>query len=206
MKLQALGHIPRLSTLPAALALVAIGVASCGGSDSTSADSTPVPKSACPAGFMPPPDMLTARLGGFGNPIFQRQKSGQVVSIPLPAQPAGTSSGNVIFSENTGAATPNPVKLEISISRCSGLIDAPSAPASPDYCTLNSSNGTFNNIVWIAKPVSVYTNASAAATVGYCWAAEPGESYFINARWTYASCGFGADNCGFAIQQNPGPL
>ena len=162
---------------------------------------TPAPSASCPTGFSAPQDLLDGTLGGNGNVLLQMQKSGQVVSIPLPTVP--TFTGQVAFGESAGGAyTPQPVTLEISISKCKGLIDT---NRTNNYCNLTSTNGNYNSITWFAKAYSRLTDAASATQYGYCWAGDSGGQYYINARWTYNSCAFGAGVCGFAIQWNQGP-
>ncbi len=155
------------------------------------------PPPGCPA---TPQGMLNATFAGLGNPLLQMQGSGQIVSIPLPSM---GSSGQVTFGESAGGAyTPQPVTLEVSINKCPGLMDT-------DYnnrCNIKSTNGNYNSITWLAKAFSGrggtidVTNASAN---GLCWAGGT-DRYYINSRWSYASCAFGAQVCGFAIQYNLG--
>ena len=47
-------------------------------------------------------------------------------------------------------------------------------------------------------------NSSSILSLGLCWAGDP-QKYYINARWTYTSCPYGVETCGFAIQYNDGP-
>ncbi len=153
--------------------------------------------SGCPS---PQPDVLLATLGGIGNPLLQRQRSGRVVFMDLPTTSPGRSSAQVTFSESAGAAyTPQPVILEISISKCPGVI----VEDYGNFCNLRSTNGTYNSIVWLSKQVNGFNSGNANLN-GYCWAGEP-QQYYINARWTYSSCAFGVEICGFAIQYNDGP-
>ncbi|MEO7742707.1 MAG: hypothetical protein ABIR98_07215, partial [Usitatibacter sp.] len=158
--------------------------------------STPPP--GCPAA---PQDMLSATFAGLGNPLLQMQRSGQVVQIPLPSM---TSSGQVTFGESAGGAyTPQPVTLEVSINKCPGVIDT-------DYtnrCNIRSTNGNYNSITWLAKTYQGRggnIDSTTANANGLCWGGDTGSQYYINARWSYSSCAFGAQVCGFAIQYNLG--
>ena len=146
------------------------------------------------------PDVVFATLSGKGNPLLQRQRSGQVMFIELPGTSPGRSSGQVTFGESAGAAyTPQPVTLEISISKCPGVIDSDYG----NFCNLRSTNGTYNSITWLSR-ASPGFNSGNANLMGLCWAGDP-QNYYINARWTYSSCAFGVATCGFAIQYNDGP-
>jgi hypothetical protein len=155
----------------------------------------------CPTGYSAPAELITKTLGGWGNVLLQMQRSMQVVTIPLP-QNLGRNTGALQFSESAGgASTPQPVKLEISINRCPGLIED---HATGGECSITSTNGNYNAITWFNNAYQSLTNRSTAGAYGYCWAGDGGK-YYINARWTYSSCAFGSQICGFAIQHNEGP-
>ena len=171
----------------------------------------PTINAACPAGFTQPANMLQANFQGLGQWWAQKNKSGQIVSIPLPS--VATYSKQAAFGENIGAAyTPQPVTLEITISQCPGYIDVDTTNPSNthpnnNYCNLKSPNGTYNQITWFGKSFSGLVGQAAYNKYGYCWAPE-GDSngpWYLNARWTFGSCPFGQLTCGFAIQQNLGP-
>ena len=151
----------------------------------------------CPAS---PGNMLSATFAGLGNPLLQMQASGQIVAIQLPNV---QSSGQVTFGESAGGAyTPQPVTLEVSINKCPGVIET-------DYtnrCNIRSTNGNYNSITWLAKAYQGRggtIDATTASAYGLCWGGDSG-AYYINARWSYSSCAFGAQVCGFAIQYNLG--
>jgi hypothetical protein len=168
----------------------------------------PPPVGQCPSGFTPPADLLQPVLpSGFGNPLYQMQRSGQIVAMPLPA--TGLASGSVSFGESAGGAyTPQPVMVEISINKCPGLIEPVADNAGrPQYCNRRSNNGSYNSVTWVTRPIEgvVVDIDSANRYLAACWAGDAGAQYYINARWTYGSCAFGAQICGFGIQHNRGP-
>jgi hypothetical protein len=151
--------------------------------------------SGCPA---LPQDMLQASFPGLGNPILQMQKSGQIVSIPLPSI---ASSGQVSFGESPTASSPQPVTLEISINRCPGVIDTDTT----NRCNIRSTNGNYNSLTWLTKPYlgrGGTIDSTSANNNGLCWTGT--EQRYVNARWSYSSCGFGSAVCGFAVQYNLG--
>lgn len=158
----------------------------------------PIANANCPTGFVAPENMTGGTLLGFGNPLIAMQKSGQVMSIPLPNL-NGLRTGQLTFGESTTAATPQPVTLEISINKCPGLIDT-----APSSCNLRSTMSSYNSITWFAKAYSVITDTASANLRGYCWAGDA-DQYYVNARWSYQSCPFGAQVCGFSVQYNQGP-
>lgn len=151
----------------------------------------------CP---LPQDDVVFATLGGFGSPILQRQRSGQALFLELPATSAGHASGQLTFGESASASTPQPVTLEISISKCPGVIGNDYA----NFCNLRSTNGSYNSITWFSREASGITGSNANSR-GYCWAGDGGQ-YYANARWTFSSCPGGEETCGFAIQANDGPF
>jgi hypothetical protein len=157
----------------------------------------------CPTGFTTPTDLITnLTLGGIGNPLMAMAHSGQTISIPLPAVQPGVSSGAIVFSESAGGAyTPNPVTLDISINKCQGQIDTDQTNA----CNYHTTNGNYSTVQWLGKAYGALTNAATANPRGLCWAGDASTQYYINARWSYSQCAFGAQTCGFAVQQNYGP-
>jgi len=153
------------------------------------------------AGCPVPDNVIGATLNGIGNPLLQRQASGQTVFIPLPTPSPGHSSGSVIFSESAGGAfTPQPVELQISINRCPGIVDTDTT----NFCNLRTTNGNFNSITFVSQATQT-VNRGNAAQQGYCWAGDGGQ-YYVNARWTFSECASGVELCGFAIQYNDGPF
>ena len=149
----------------------------------------------------PPADMVQASFRPIGNVLLQMQHSGQVVSMPLPEVVSGYHSGQVVFSESAGGAyTPQPVTLNISISKCPGIVDTDTS----NSCNLVNTNGNYNAMVWFASSYSVIQDAASAARYSFCWAPRSEGQWYVNARWTYSSCAFGAQVCGFAVQQNYG--
>jgi hypothetical protein len=153
------------------------------------------------AGCASPTNVVTNTLSGVGNPLIQRQASGQTVFIPLPGTSAGHASGQIVFSESAGGAyTPQPVTLEISISKCPGIVDTDTG----NFCNLRSTNGNINSITFLSQAFQSIDRTNANQR-GYCWAGDGGQ-YYINARWTYSTCASGVEFCGFAIQYNDGPF
>jgi hypothetical protein len=151
------------------------------------------------AGCAPPPaDMTWANFRDLGIPHLHMQASGQVVAMPLPK--TGLASGQVTFTETPAAGTPNPMVLEISISKCPGIIDTDTS----NFCNLRTTNSHANNSVVFFETPYQTLNSSNVQQYGYCWAGDPGD-YYVNARWSYSTCLSGQSICGFGIQHNPGP-
>jgi len=151
----------------------------------------------CPA---LPANMLEAALGGPGNVLLQMQQSDQIVSIPLPSPPSGRYTAQITVGESAGGAyTPQPVTLEMSINKCRGKIDT---NMTGTYCNLVTTNGSMNNIVWLAQAVGSYSSQAAVNLKGWCFAPSSEGQHYLNARWRYGSCAFGAAVCGFAMTYN----
>jgi hypothetical protein len=151
------------------------------------------------AGCPLPSNVVTATLAGVGNPLLQMQGSGQTLFMPLPRTSAGRSSGQVIFGESAGGAyTPQPVTLEISVASARA-----SSTRTPQLLQPAQHQRNYNSdhVPEQAVPDLNSDTANATDTAGR---GESGQ-YYINARWTYSSCAFGASICGFAIQFNDGP-
>lgn len=182
---------------PTASGTVAVTVGNGGGSTVP-----PPPPGTCPTGFTAPSDMLQMTLGGLGNPLFAMAHSGQVVSIPLPDHSSlGVASGSLMFGESAGGAyTPQPVTLMISINKCPGYID----PDQSNHCNITSTQGNYNSLTWLFKGYGSLNNYATVNARGYCWAGDGGP-YYINTKWTYQQCAFGAQACGFSIVHNYGP-
>jgi hypothetical protein len=161
--------------------------------------SNPSPVAGCPAG---PSDLASLQLGGVGNPLIAMAHSNQIVSFPLPAVTGAFSSGSIAFSESAGGAyTPQPVTLNISISKCPGVIDT-------DYsnrCNYVTTNGNYNSVTWMSQAYQAISNSTITNARGLCWAPSSEGQWYVNAKWSYSQCAFGAQVCGFAIQQNYGP-
>ncbi len=147
-----------------------------------------LPDVACPAA---PADMLMATLPPMGGYLLQSQLSGQILAIPVPDN--GLNS-MVVFSESPAVLTPEPVTLEISVHRCPGVIDTDAT----NPCNVSTwTPHMVSSVTFFMQAVGPYT--------AYCWAGDPDTQYFINARWTYDACGFGASTCGFSIGSQNGP-
>ncbi len=195
---------PGAVALPASFTLALL--ARDGGTLGTPASATVTLNAAplmCPAR---PAGMLEAMLMGVGNPLLQRQLSGQIVSIPVPAPPSSssgtTSSISFSFGESAGGAgTPQPVTLELSINRCPGVIDTDPT----NFCNLRSTNGSINVVTVLERPYMGFTDYASVNRQGLCWAPLSEGPWFLNARWAYSACAFGEATCGFAIQYNQGP-
>lgn len=166
------------------------------GGDST-ADTAAAP---CPA---VPSDALTVTLpDGYGHPTAVLLASGQVGVYALPTLSDGYDSEQLTFGESAGGAySPQPVAIELTISRCPGEILAYDAS---DFCTYYTTNGAYNSIVYLGHAHEPMVDAASANLYGLCWAPEDEGPWYLNMRWTYTTCAYGATTCGFMLQRNLG--
>lgn len=189
--------------------VVTISIATSGPTTPTPPVTTPTPTglnfAGCPAGYTQPANLITANLGGVGNFLYQMQQSQQIVAIPLPG--GSNVSQQVTLSESSATFTPSPVDIEVSINKCPGLILPPADSGGfPQYCNIHSNLGQINAITWFAQPYAGVIKDTASANVyGYCWAGDANSSYYINARWTYNTCMYNNNTCGWLITHNNGP-
>jgi hypothetical protein len=65
-----------------------------------------------------------------------------------------------------------------------------------------STNGNGNNIIWLAQGIGPYVSQDSVNLKGWCFAPSSDGQYYLNARWRYSNCAFGAAVCGFAVQYN----
>ncbi|HWH39121.1 MAG TPA: hypothetical protein VNU21_04735 [Usitatibacter sp.] len=186
---------------PTTAAAVATGPRVGSPSSATVSVQSPQPAPGAAGCAAPPADMLTASFKSIGAVLLQMQKSGQVVSIPLPEVVSGFHSGQLVISESAGGAfTPQPVSLNVTISKCPGVVDTDQS----NSCNIVTTNGNYNAVTWFAAPYSSIQDPPSAQRYGFCWAPRSEGQWYMNARWNYSSCAFGAAVCGFAIQQNYG--
>ena len=155
-----------------------------------------------PAGCTPvDSNNVLARSLSYG-PVDQlRMKSGVVAYYPVIPQPDARYA-SVEFTQGQQPNTPGSAVTEFSVSRCPGVIDT----AVPD-CYYKSTAGLSNNnkitIYTRTKPEWGWTSQAAMAGQGCLADANQGQ-WFVNVRWTYPTCVWGENNCGFSMQWSLG--
>ena len=150
-----------------------------------------------------PADAVTVTLpDGFGHPTAVLLASGQVGVYTLATLPDDRASEQLTFGESAGAAySPQPVAIELTISRCPGEITYDAT----DFCTYTTLNGSYNSMVYLGRAHDPIVDAATANAYGYCWAPMDEGTWYLNMRWTYTECAYGAATCGFMLQRNLGP-
>jgi hypothetical protein len=136
------------------------------------------PSAGCNAGAIQPQI-------GWGDVLQARQASGEVRAYPLLSPQDGRSS--IQFTQGQQPSTAAGTITEYTVSQCPGKID-PAAGA----CYYRGPFANYNSMDIYSRYVGV----------AGCLATSPGQ-YYVNVRWTYAVCPFGA--CGFSLQWGSGP-
>jgi hypothetical protein len=120
--------------------------------------------------------------------------SGEVMAIRVPASQLGRMS--VSLTQGQQAATPAGVRSELSVSRCPGVIETNLPPQCyQSVSTLNFySISAYNRLDSRGADQNLYDGCLAAS----------GEPFYVNIRWTFNTCSFGARVCGFSLQWGEG--
>lgn len=116
----------------------------------------------------------------------QRAASGQVMAFPI-ADPQSWHA-SVSFTQGQQPSTAARTITEYTVSRCPGIIDV-TAGACYYRSPFTNNNG-----------MDIYNKEVIA---GACIASPSTGPWYINVRWTFATCPFGA--CGFSLQWADGP-
>lgn len=153
----------------------------------------PAPPGTCPAH-----SAQIKHFGQAGDKLEITAHSGQVTAIPLPKIPSGSNnSGYLNILDFPGSPPSNLV--EISISKCPGIIDTNPANA----CNTSFRDVGYVSRYWFVRTTPRFTTPQAINAAGACFAPES-EQWYLNVRWTYQACGFGAAVCGFKFYWSPG--
>lgn len=138
------------------------------------------PQGGCNAGSIQPPL-------AWGEVRQQRAASGQVMAFPIASPQSWHVS--VQFTQGQQPSTAAGTITEYTVSRCPGAIDS-----SAGVCYYR---GPFVN----NNGMDIYARDNGA---GGCVASPMSGQWYINVRWTYATCPFGG-GCGFSLQWADGP-
>ena len=151
------------------------------------------------AGCPTPADTSQLRRLEWGATPILRQKSGVVTSFRLQQSRMGRAS--VTFTQGQAAPSPPNPTIELTVSRCPGVIEDNLHPS----CHVQTTFANFVNITGFNRALTeqgLYTQADHAA-LG-CLAPADSAQYYVNMRWTFASCPLGDDQCGFSLQWGEG--
>lgn len=151
----------------------------------------PVGNGNCPA----PATGSIARSLAFG-PVDQlRMKSGVIAYYPVIPQP-DMQYTSVQMTQGQQPNTPGQAVTEFSVSQCAGVIDTSVAG-----CYYKSGGINSNNIVIYTRPKPEWGWNTQADVAAYgCLADASKGTWYVNVRWTYPTCVWGENNCGFSMQ------
>ena len=148
-----------------------------------------------PVGCEPAAANSVARALDYG-PVDQlRMQPGVIAYYPVIPQPNQLFS-SIEFTQGQQPNTPGGVVTEFSVSRCPGVINT-----GPVGCYYKSQAVNNNKITVFtrAKPEWGWTNQDSIGAFG-CLADPTQGQWYVNVRWTYPSCPWGENNCGFSMQ------
>ncbi|APV49635.1 hypothetical protein BWI17_08065 [Betaproteobacteria bacterium GR16-43] len=146
-------------------------------------------------------NVVELALGNKNTPTLVVASNAQIASVPLPSQASlNKLSGILMFGESSAAYSPNPVVMEVTISKCKGVINSDYT----DNCNIRRTNGNYNEMYWWSKPGAGIVDRAGSNALGACWAPDTEGPWYINTRFTHNGCAYGASTCGFALQWGGG--
>lgn len=177
---------------------------------SVTVGSTPPPNTPItPVGCSPPSEgsfERTNNIGillrdGGGSSVDQlRMDSGKVAYYKVVGAPKPEQSVLVHFTQGQQPNLPPGMITELSVSKCPGVIET-NLPF-PCYVRSTFTNSNVVPIFTAAVPVYGWNDQASIGERG-CFAPVAQQTYYVNVRWTYASCPWGAGQCGTSMQWAP---
>jgi hypothetical protein len=114
-----------------------------------------------------------------------------MVGIATLPDTKASNGGELTFGQ--GTMTAGDQKVEVSISKCAGVIIN-----SGDSCYYKSVFNNFNAVFWVSRPTSTVFDKASAEARQLCWAPESAGTWYINVRYSYSNCPF--SSCGYSVQ------
>ena len=137
---------------------------------------------------------------GGGSSVDQlRMDSGTIAYYKVVAAPKPEQSVLIMFTQGQQPNSPASMLTEFSVSKCPGVIET-----NVPQCYYRSIAINSNALPIYTAPVAQYgwTSQAAIGDRG-CYAPVGEQPYYINVRWTFATCVWGAGNCGTSMQWAP---
>jgi hypothetical protein len=127
--------------------------------------------------------MVTPSLDTQGGVITLDMPSGRIASFVLPND-ASLARNTGLFGIGETSATPQGSYIEVSVSKCRGVIDT----SVPRGCYFGSYTQNWNEVSWFFQ-TGPYTAAAFTAR-GFCSALKVDatgapQTWYVNVRWTY---------------------
>jgi hypothetical protein len=149
----------------------------------------------CPT---PAPNAQLRRLEWDVTPIV-RLDSGVVLSLRVAQSQLGRAS--VAYTQGQTASSPPGVTIDVTVSRCPGVIEDNLHRA----CRFRTTFHNFVTIVAFNRPLTErgLITQEQLADLG-CLAPAAVEQHYVNVRWTFPTCPFGREMCGYSLQWGEG--
>jgi hypothetical protein len=125
--------------------------------------------------------------------------SGTIAYLPCAL---GTESGQSVLIYLTQGQQPNlPAGFvtEMSVSRCPGVMDVNSTPCYRTSCVRQQQQHRHLH----GSGSAVQLDRPGVARRSRLLRAVASGRYYVNVRWTYPTCPWGAGNCGTSLQWAP---
>jgi hypothetical protein len=158
----------------------------------TRADEPPPIVAGCPT---PESTAQLRRLEWGQTPVLKR-KSGEITSLRVAQSQIGRAS--VAYTQGQSASSPPSATIELTVSRCPGVIEANLHP----NCRFTTTFANFATITAFNRTVPEYGWTTQDQIPG-CLAPNS-EQYYVNIRWTFAVCPIGTEQCGYSLQWGEG--
>lgn len=139
-----------------------------------------------------PAETSLSPLGGNGSINTLRVPSGTIVTYALPTAITGPSGVFALY-ETTFSVPNAPFVSEIHINKCKGLVQP-----TGDGCYVSSESNTLVQKIWMTATTSKLATPAAIAASGRCYAPPAQGPWYVNVRYTYASCKV-TNNCGWHV-------
>ena len=141
-----------------------------------------------------PAETIITPLGANGSVNHQRVPSGQIVTYNLPTALSGPNGVFGLY-ETTYTIPNSPFTTEVHINKCKGLVQAPAA-GTVDGCYISSGAIAKVEKVWMTALTSKLSTPTAVSNAGRCYAPPAQGPWYVNVKFTYASCRT-TGNCGW---------
>jgi hypothetical protein len=127
-----------------------------------------------------------------------KRNSGEVTSFRVAQSPLGRAS--VAFTQGQTASSPPSPTIDMTVSRCPGVIETNLHPA----CYYTTTHPDFAGIVAFNRAVPLYGWNTQEQLAAYGCLAPNTEQYYVNIRWTYPKCPPNVGVCGYSLQWGEG--
>ena len=150
------------------------------------------PQAGCPV-----PETTAVSMKGAGVFELLQMPSGGIKTYLLPTPLAPKITGSFNLAPTTPSYPVAPWYYEVHINKCKGLVQ--STPGDGCYGQFANATAIFSK-VWFTKFTSSYDTTVKLSKYGYCHAPPSEGPWYVNVRYTYASCSAVGGVCGWHVQ------